>query len=447
MLAAGLTWSLPVVTAIVGLNIAAILLTRDVRRNLLTDKTSPEPAPESSTTESGRTVARVAQTVLGPIARPDLREILTPLVVMGTSFGLLAIAIPSDAAAHGNIAYAGFITASISAGGLVGGLIHGAATLRGSLWRQALLSACFGVPALLLAFVRSPLLHALVLVIVGLSVTPLYINSFLPLRSAPEARAGRKRCRRSRSTSRDASPHHDRHDHLHRRSDAPGVLHLGADAGGVGVVEVGEDVKGVLPCGVGGVGVAGGVVGLAEAGEGGSFVEAVAQAAVQRQCPPVAVEGLGVVGEMVVDVAEAVPGVGLPFAVVERLQQAEGLLAVGDGQLVVPEQSVTPADGVEGLGLSAAVAAGLVMVEGLLGLGEGLAWPVLPLTQVGQVVVGLGFAEVVADLGVQVQRSPQVGVGGPVSAEHDAGAGEASPGVGLQNRSGEPVGGVERGLP
>lgn len=39
--------------------------------------------------------------------------------------------------------------------------------------------------------------------------------------SAFKVQAGNKRSKRSRSNSRDASPHHDRNDHLHRRSDVP----------------------------------------------------------------------------------------------------------------------------------------------------------------------------------------------------------------------------------
>ena len=40
-------------------------------------------------------------------------------------------------------------------------------------------------------------------------------------RSGSAARVGSKPCKRSRSTSRDASPPHDRHDHLHRHPDRP----------------------------------------------------------------------------------------------------------------------------------------------------------------------------------------------------------------------------------
>ena len=46
--------------------------------------------------------------------------------------------------------------------------------------------------------------------------------------SGSAARGGNKHSRRSRSTSKDESQHHDRHDHLHRRSDAPASCSRGA---------------------------------------------------------------------------------------------------------------------------------------------------------------------------------------------------------------------------
>lgn len=137
-------------------------------------------AATGATTDGPGRLRRAVRAVLGPIARADLREIITPVVVIGVTFGLLAISIPSMAAAYGHIAYTGFITASISLGGVAGGLIYGASKIQSTLWRkQAALSLFFGVPALSLVFVRSPLIVAAVLVASGLSVTPRYINSYL----------------------------------------------------------------------------------------------------------------------------------------------------------------------------------------------------------------------------------------------------------------------------
>ena len=49
------------------------------------------------------------------------------------------------------------------------------------------------------------------------------------------ARGGNRHSRRSRSTSKDESQPHDRHDHLHRRSDAPESSARGRPAGAVGI--------------------------------------------------------------------------------------------------------------------------------------------------------------------------------------------------------------------
>jgi hypothetical protein len=77
------------------------------------------------------------------------------------------------------------------------------------------------------------------------------------------------------------------------------------DVLGVGVVEVGEDVQGGGPGGAGGVGVAGGVVGVSEVGQGGGFVVVVAEVAEQGEGVLVAVDGVGVVAEVVVGVCRA----------------------------------------------------------------------------------------------------------------------------------------------
>jgi hypothetical protein len=90
-----------------------------------------------------------------------------------------------------------------------------------------------------------------------------------------------------------------------------------------------------LPGGSGGLGVAGGVMGVAEVGEGVGFVVAVADVPVPGKGLLVAGHCMGVVAEVVVGVAEAVPGGGLPVAVAELLEQGEGLLAMGERLLMV----------------------------------------------------------------------------------------------------------------
>ena len=90
------------------------------------------------------------------------------------------------------------------------------------------------------------------------------------------------------------------------------MVEFRADGVGVGVVDVGENGQGLLPGIPGRSVVAGGVVGIAEAGEAVGFVVAVADVVVQADGVLVAGDGLGVVGEVVVGVGEAVPGGGCP---------------------------------------------------------------------------------------------------------------------------------------
>lgn len=92
---------------------------------------------------------------------------------------------------------------------------------------------------------------------------------------------------------------------------------LGANRVGVGMVKVVEDGQGPLPSVAGGVGVAGGVVSVAEVGEGIGLVVAVAMVPVQGQGVLIAGDGFGVVAEVMVGETEAVPGVGLPETVAE----------------------------------------------------------------------------------------------------------------------------------
>lgn len=98
----------------------------------------------------------------------------------------------------------------------------------------------------------------------------------------------------------------------------------GAELVGVGVVEFVEDAQSVLPGGSGGVGIGGGVVCVAEMGEGGGFGVAVAEVAAQVNGVPVAGDGFVSAAEAAVGVAETVPGGGLPVAVADLLEQGEG---------------------------------------------------------------------------------------------------------------------------
>ncbi|TDC04831.1 MFS transporter [Nonomuraea longispora] len=181
MLTAGVENGLLATAILISLSNLLTILTPVVRRELLAEVPPAETSsPDHVGLADGTWHRRLLATILGPITRSDLRETVLPVVVTGISFGLLAIAIPNIAAAGGNIAASGFLTATISAGGLIGGLVYGALKLKGSLWRrQAKLALLFGSPLALLPLADSPWFIGGILLISGLAVTPLYINSYL----------------------------------------------------------------------------------------------------------------------------------------------------------------------------------------------------------------------------------------------------------------------------
>src|SRR5262245_53387878 len=110
---------------------------------------------------------------------------------------------------------------------------------------------------------------------------------------------------------------------------------------------------GCFPPGRGrGFGIAGRVVAVAEVGQGGGLVVALADLAVQREGLPVAGDGLVVLAEAVVRRAERIQGRPQPDPVTGFLQQGPRLSAVRDRLLVLAEKAVAPADVVEGAGLS-----------------------------------------------------------------------------------------------
>lgn len=179
--------SAPIVLAVATVaNRVIAFCSRPVRSSLFTDKPGPDvhaTAADEAGHGNGRAV-RLANMVLGPILQADLRTIVSPLMLMGGNFGVLAIALPDIAARHGSMATAGFLTALISLGGVVGGLGYGAIGKRGTpTLRHAFLGMVFGLPALLLCIARTPLSVAPLLVISGLAVTPFYINAYLMIDS------------------------------------------------------------------------------------------------------------------------------------------------------------------------------------------------------------------------------------------------------------------------
>src|SRR4051794_31083469 len=156
----------------------------------------------------------------------------------------------------------------------------------------------------------------------------------------------------------------------------------------LGVMHFGEDVQGVLPGGVSCSVVAYGEAGIAKTGEAGGFLVVVAEFVEQVDGAPVAVGGLRLAGE-VVGVAEAVPGVGLAVAVADVLVQGECAPTEGERLLLVAELGLVPTDRVGCGGLPAAVAGRLAEPQRLPGVLEGAGGKVLPLPEHGENLVGV----------------------------------------------------------
>jgi MFS family permease len=180
MLTIGRTAALFVIVALIASSRCLAFSSRSVR-GILFAQPDREMADSNSKQPSRKNAQpSVLQTIAGPIAHRTLQVIVAPLLVMGLSFGLLAISIPALAAAHGSISSAGFILAAISLGGVLGGVLYGMIRWSASLWtKQAVLSLTFAVPLIMIGLARSPIAVGAVLALCGLSVTPLYINSYL----------------------------------------------------------------------------------------------------------------------------------------------------------------------------------------------------------------------------------------------------------------------------
>ena len=83
------------------------------------------------------------------------------------------------------------------------------------------------------------------------------------------------------------------------------MVELGADLIGGGLVEVVEDVAGVLPDGAGRVRITGSVMAGAHLGEGAGFGVGAAQRLKELEGSLVAGDGLGWLAELLVGVAQA----------------------------------------------------------------------------------------------------------------------------------------------
>ncbi|GAA1309149.1 MFS transporter [Saccharothrix xinjiangensis] len=138
--------------------------------------------PSPATEESARppSASRRRQRWLGPLSEPAMLMIIAPLLVMGCVFGGIGILVPAYTQHLSAMSWMGPLLAMISIGGVVGGIVYGTLRWNSDLWsKYRILAIGFALPACLLFTARPLWLLALLLVLSGLFVTPVFINAFL----------------------------------------------------------------------------------------------------------------------------------------------------------------------------------------------------------------------------------------------------------------------------
>lgn len=134
------------------------------------------PTPPSP----GASARHSARRWIGPLSEPRMLLILSPLLLMGCIFGGAAIFIPAFTQHLGSFTWTGPLLATISVGGVIGGIAYGVIRWDADLWRKyKMLTLGFAIPSCFLVAAQPLWLLALVLLLAGLFVTPIFINAFL----------------------------------------------------------------------------------------------------------------------------------------------------------------------------------------------------------------------------------------------------------------------------
>ena len=80
--------------------------------------------------------SRTTSSWLGPLSAAGMRALLAVLLAFGVAVGIVQVAVPAFADAHGSAATGGFLLAALSAGNLAGGLVYGGRSWPGTLARR-----------------------------------------------------------------------------------------------------------------------------------------------------------------------------------------------------------------------------------------------------------------------------------------------------------------------
>jgi MFS family permease len=114
-----------------------------------------------------------AVTWLGPLAAVGMRALLAVLLAFGVAVGIVQVAVPAFADAHGSAAAGGLLLAALSAGNLTGGIVYGSRSWPGTLaFRLTALLVALGAGFALLAAAGGPVVLAALLVLAGLVLAP-----------------------------------------------------------------------------------------------------------------------------------------------------------------------------------------------------------------------------------------------------------------------------------
>jgi MFS family permease len=115
---------------------------------------------------------------LGPLVAPGMRTLFAVNVAFGTAIGIVQVAVPAFAEAHGTAATAGLLLAALSLGSLIGGVVYGGRDWPGAPPRRLVvlmlvLAVAWTVPAA----ARTPWLLGVLLVVPGLLLAPTNVVS------------------------------------------------------------------------------------------------------------------------------------------------------------------------------------------------------------------------------------------------------------------------------
>jgi MFS family permease len=112
-------------------------------------------------------------TWLGPLAAAGMRALLVVLLAFGAAVGIVQVAVPAFADAHGSAAVGGLLLAALSVGNLTGGIIYGARSWPGTpAFRLVVLLLALGAGLALLSTAGAPVVLAVQLALAGLVLAP-----------------------------------------------------------------------------------------------------------------------------------------------------------------------------------------------------------------------------------------------------------------------------------